>query len=94
MEIFSPKYRFLYELDTGTDPQKLKELFQLLSEKQKRDVAPQIEEKYQQVHFASPADQDLYQMKLAYKDILLQVSDMPQQKALLQNTLYDLKDSM
>lgn len=39
MEIFSPKYRFLYELDNFQDGEKLQELFYALNAEQKQSVS-------------------------------------------------------
>lgn len=94
MEIFSPKYRFLYELDNFQDGEKLQELFYALNAEQKQSVSWAIETAYQKIHFVGPEDTELYEKKLVLKSLLIEVSDLPEKENLLQYSLYDLQESM
>ena len=92
MEVFSPKYRFLYALDTGEEDAKLEKLFNALTEKQKQEIRPEILERYQKLNFVSSSDTENYEKKLLYKEILLNISEPEDQENLIRYTLYDFQD--
>lgn len=94
MEVFGPKWRFLYELDTVNSPQKLEELFALLSSEQKQELLPKIQTAYQKFNFVKPDDTQNYEKKIVYKKFLLELSNTSEKESLLQYSLYDLQDAL
>ncbi len=95
MEIFSPKYRFIYELDTDQDYDTLVEIIPLLSSSQKADVYDIVLSRYQKLNFVSPSDGEQYTEKLLYKRLLITLSPSEQDKErLVETSLYDFKDAI
>lgn len=94
LEIFSPKYRFLYELDNGKDFQKLREILETLSEEQKLSVYTTVLSRYQSLNFISSGDTENYKTKLLYKRLLILLSDQKDKERLVETTLYDFKDTI
>lgn len=95
LEVFSPKYRFLYELEREeTDFQTLKEMIESLSDAQKQDVHDIVLSRYQKLNFIDANDDENYQKKLLYKRLLILLSDVADKERLLETSLFDFKDTI
>jgi hypothetical protein len=50
--------------------------------------------KYQELNFISPDNYELFSKKLEYKKVLIELAPENDKKSLINNTLYDFKESI
>lgn len=93
MEVFSPKYRAIYEIDNSDDLTKLSELIDNLSDTDREYVKNYLLYRYQDINFVKSWD-DLFEKKIAYKDLLTELSWDNDKRILVNSTIYDLQDSI
>jgi len=93
LELFSKKYRILYELDHGQDLAKIEKWSLSLSGEKKEDSYNAVLSNYQRINFARSNDQKLYDTKLVYKKTLLLLSENEVEKEMIiRSTVFDFQD--
>lgn len=90
--IFSKKQNIINKVNSWTDLDKVKKDIEKLNVEDKKVVYDKTFSKYQNLNFLSSNNDD-YDKKLYYKEILLQTSyDEKNSESLIKNSLYDIND--
>ncbi len=93
LEIFSTKYRILYELKNGQDYDKIKELAKNLDSEDKEWLYQKVFSYYQNINFVNSDSDNLYKLKILYKKVLLLLTDDSREKdIIIKSSVYDLKN--
>jgi len=93
MEVFSPKYRAIYEIDNSNDLTKLNEIIKTLDNEDRKFVREYLLFKLQDINFIS-ASNNLFNKKILYKRILTKLSSNSDKSIYVNSSLYDLEDSI
>lgn len=90
--IFSKKQKIINKVNSWTDLDKVKKDIEKLNVEDKKVIYDETFSKYQKLNFLS-ANNEEYDKKLYYKEILLQTSyDEKNSESLIKNSLYDIND--
>lgn len=93
LELFSPKYKLVYLLDSSDDYSKAEKLITKMSEKNRKKSYTFVLTKYQNMHFIKAGDSE-YIRKLMYKRALIDLAPTSEKIPLVQSSIYDLEDAL
>ncbi len=93
MNLFSPKYKIIHELNTAENYENIERLLIKLPEKKRKSVYNAVLSKYQSINFVSVNDYEFYKRKVFYKKALISLAENKQDREqFIRSTAYDLQD--